>query len=276
MLLRQLLLIYILSTITVPALAISKAQPIVVFAGSASQPPLEEAAEAFQTETGIPVILHLGGSGSMLSQILLTGQGDIYIPGSPDYMEKAVKHNLTASPPSVIAYLVPALIVAKGNPRLIRSLNDLKSKDLRIGLADPEGVCVGLYAVELLEFNGLLDALRSRMTGMVESCAKVASMVPLHLADVVLGWREFEAWNPEVMEAVLLKPNEIPRLAYIPASVLRNAANPTGADAFITYLTSPKGQAIFQKWGYLTDEIDARQFAPYARVGGTYILPENW
>lgn len=52
-------------------------KPVVVFAGSASQPPLEEAVAAFTAQTGIPVTLHLDGSGAMLSQIRLTGQGDL-------------------------------------------------------------------------------------------------------------------------------------------------------------------------------------------------------
>ena len=251
-------------------------KPVVVFAGSASQPPLEDAAAAFEARTGIPVILHLGGSGAMLNQIRLTGQGDLYIPGSPDYMEKAVAFDLVEETVTIIAYLVPAIIVAEGNPLDIQGLNDLQRSDLRIGLADPDGVCVGLYAVEILEANALLQQLRPKLRGMVESCAKAAAMIPLKLVDVVLGWREFSAWNPEVMDAIPLKPEEIPRLAYIPAALLKKTGNPAGAKAFVAYLVSQEGQAHFRKWGYLTEEESARAFAPGASIGGIYALPENW
>lgn len=251
-------------------------QPIVVFAGAASQPPLEEAARAFQAMTGTPVVLHLGGSGAMLNQIRLTSQGDVYIPGSPDYMQKAYEFELVVEEPATIAYLVPALIVAKGNPLHIQSLEDLKRQDLRIGLADPDGVCVGLYAIEILKANNLLDSVRPKLTGMVESCAKAAAMIPLNLVDVVLGWREFAAWRPDSMMAVLPRPDEIPRLAYIPGARLRGAKNPQGADDFLAYLTSRQGQAIFQKWGYLTTESAARQFAPKAHIGGSFPLSEVW
>lgn len=250
-------------------------QPVVVFAGSASQPPLEEAASAFEEETGIPIILHLGGSGSMLSQIQLTGQGDLYIPGSPDFMEKAKAFGLVDKDATIIAYLIPALIVAKGNPHQITGLQDLVRPGLRVGLADPDGVCVGLYAVEILEANDLTDRVRANLRGMVESCAKAAAMIPLNLVDVVLGWREFASWNPAAMEAVLLNPEELPRLAYIPSAVLKHAKNRREAEAFITFLNSSEGQAIFQKWGYLTDESAARKFAPRAGIGGLYQLPEE-
>jgi len=275
MLIRSFVCLSALLMLMIPSMA-GATQPIVVFAGSASQPPLEEAAEVFQAKSGIPVILHLGGSGTMLNQIRLTGQGDLYIPGSPDYMEKAKSFGLVDGPSSIIAYLIPALIVSKGNPLRINGLEDLQRTSLRVGIADPNGVCVGLYAVELLEANAITDKTRKNLRGMVESCSKTAAMIPLNMVDVVLGWREFASWNPEAMDVILLDPRQIPRLAYVPASVLSKAENPKGAEAFLTFLASGEGQAIFQKHGYLTDEDSARKFAPMANIGGTYTLPESW
>lgn len=252
------------------------AQPVMVFAGSASQPPLEEAAKAFEAQTGTPVVLHFGGSGAMLSQIRLTGLGDLYIPGSPDYLEKARQLDLVEEEFTVLAYLVPAILVPRGNPQQIRQLEDLTRPGLRIGMADPAGVCVGLYAVELLERSGLSDRIRPNLHGFVESCAKTASMLPLGTVDAVLGWREFAAWRPDRMDAILLQNDEIPRLAYIPGARLHKAGNPDGAAAFLAYLGSAAGQAIFQKWGYDTEETKVRQLAPLARIGGSYTLPEDW
>ncbi|MDH3997439.1 MAG: molybdate ABC transporter substrate-binding protein [Desulfuromonadales bacterium] len=272
---RSLLGLIILLALAAPVLA-ATTQPVVVFAGTASQPPLEEAAKAFEEKTGIPVVLHLGGSGAMLSQIRLTGQGDLYIPGSPDYMDKAKDFGLVTDNVSRLAYLIPAILVAKGNPHRITGLKDLTRPGLRIGLADPESVCVGLYAVELLETNGIAEKVKPNVHGMVESCAKAAAMIPLNLVDVVLGWREFAPWNREVMDVVLIKGEEIPRLAYIPAAPLLHSHNPKGAAAFIAFLKSSEGQAFFEKWGYFTSESSARQFASRARIGGSYTLPEGW
>jgi molybdate transport system substrate-binding protein len=254
----------------------STAKPVVVFAGSASQPPLEEAAKAFEEKFGIPITLHLGGSGAMLSQILLSGQGDLYIPGSPDYMDKARELDLIDGEETNLAYLIPAILVSKGNPLQIRTLKDLTRPGVRVGIAEPESVCVGLYAVEIVQTNNLADKIRPNLRGQVESCAKTAAMLPLGTVDAVLGWREFATWNPQAMEAILLNPKEIPRLAYIPAARLRHAANPDDAEAFIAYLKSEDGQAIFRKWGYFTEKENARKLAPEARIGGTYDLPEGW
>ncbi|MGK2907010.1 MAG: molybdate ABC transporter substrate-binding protein [Desulfuromonadales bacterium] len=271
---RSIFFLSLMLFIVAPASA-STTQSVLVFAGSASQPPLEEAARKFEEASGIAIILHMGGSGTMLSQIQLTGQGDLYIPGSPDYMEKAKTFGLVDNDATIIAYLIPALIVAKGNPHQITGLQDLVRPGLRVGRAAPDGVCVGLYAHEILEYHAITDQVRSNLRGMVDSCAKAAAMIPLNLVDVVLGWREFASWSPAAMEAVLLNPEEVPRLAYIPSAVLKHAKNRRGAQAFITFLNSSEGQEIFQKWGYFTDERAARKFAPQAGIGGLYQLPEE-
>ncbi len=69
---------------------------ITAFVGSASKPPMEEAAALFETRTGIKVYLNLGGSGTLLSQMKLGKTGDLYIPGSPDYMVKAERDGVVA------------------------------------------------------------------------------------------------------------------------------------------------------------------------------------
>lgn len=256
--------------------AADPSRPVMVFAGSASQPPLEEAAKLFQARTGTPVTLHLGGSGAMLSQIRLTGQGDLYIPGSPDYLELARTQHLVEGEATILAYLVPAIIVAKGNPLRIQTLDDLARPGLKVGMADPDGVCVGLYAVEVLTANSLDQQVKPNLRGQVESCARAAALIPLGMADAVLGWREFAAWNPAAMEVVPLRPEQVPRLAYVPAVKIRGARNPSGAAAFTAFLSSAEGMAIFHKWGYLTREADVRPLAPQAGIGGSYQLPAGW
>lgn len=269
--------IFILALLLLPALvAADRTGEIVVFAGSASKPPLEEAAVLFRKETGIDVVLHLGGSGAMLNQLRLSRQGDVYIPGSPDFLEKA-KHFGLVRPESerILAYLVPAINVAKGNPKGITGLVDLARPGVKIGMADPEGVCVGLYAVEILERSRLAAGIRRNIAASVESCEKTAALIPLRAVDATLGWREFSSWNSQI-ESIPLAPHEVVRLGYIPGAVTAASANPRESEAFLAFLGSGRGRAIFRKWGYFTDEQEARRFAPDAVVGGEYLLPPGW
>lgn len=269
---RYLLLILLL--IVLPR-AVQSAE-LTVFAGSASQPPLEELAESYRQQTGVEVIIHFGGSGAMLNQIQLTGRGDIYIPGSPDFMLKARQLGLVEPQEQILAFLLPAIVVPKGNPADIQQLSDLTRPGLRVGLADPEGVCVGLYAIELLAYNQLLETVGKNLVGMVESCAKVAALIPLRQVDAVLGWREFGSWSPRTSEVILLEPDQIPRIAYIPGALVKSGRQQTLARGFLEFISGPVGNRVFEKWGYITSEATIRRLAPKARLGGEYQLPESW
>lgn len=251
---------------------------IEVFVGSASKPATEELVVAFQEKTGIRVIAHYGGSGQMLSQMKVTGRGDVYFPGSSDYMEKAKQESLVdPATEEMVVFLVPAINVPKGNPKKITGLADLAKPGVRVGIARPDAVCVGLYAVETLERAKLSDQVRPNIVTQTESCEKTAQLVALGNVDAVLGWEVFEHWQPDKIETIPLKPEEVSRIGYIPIAVVKNAPHRALAEQFVKYVISGEGKAFFRKWHYLVTEEDARKFArPDAPVGGEWPLPESW
>jgi molybdate transport system substrate-binding protein len=248
-----------------------------LFVGSATKPATEEAARRFEADHDVELDLHFGGSGAMLSQMKLTGRGDLYFPGSSDFMEKAKREDLILPESErVVVYLVPAINVQKGNPKKIGTLEDLKRTDVTFAIAAPKTVCVGLYAAEILERARLAPAVRPRIATYAESCAKTAGLVGLGSVDAVMGWRVFQYWAPDSIESVDLEPEQIPRIGYVPIAVSRFCRRPALAREFIEFVTSPEGKAIYARWHYLTSEEEAREFAPNARVGGEWDLPEGW
>ncbi len=253
------------------------AKTLIAFVGSASMPATKEAAAAFEKETGIHVELHFGGSGSMLSQMVLSRRGDLYFPGSHDYMAKAIERKVVNSN-SVreIAYLIPAINVPRSNPKSIEGLDDLGREGVRLAIANPHSVCVGLYAVEILEKSGLKESIKPNIKAYVESCSRTANIVALKNVDAVIGWRVFERWNPKRILTIPLKPKEIPRIASIPIAISTFSHNPRNGQRFIHFLESDAGTDIFRKWGYLVTQTEARKFAPNAEIGGRYEIPLGW
>jgi molybdate transport system substrate-binding protein len=248
-----------------------------VFAGSASKPALDEAAAAFEKQTGARIFLTYGGSGTVLSQMELSKTGDIYIPGSPDYLVKSNKKNITdPSTMKIIAYLVPAICVQSGNPKNIQTLSDLAQPGVTVGIGNPGTVCVGLYAVEILDRNQLLADVYKNIVTQAASCDNTASLISLKSVDAIMGWNVFHAWDPENIDTIYLKPEQISRLAYIPAAISTFCKETELAAAFIEFLVSPTGQEIFRKWGYDVTEEEVRKYAPDAEIGGEYQLPESY
>ncbi|MGZ3525463.1 MAG: molybdate ABC transporter substrate-binding protein [Thermodesulfobacteriota bacterium] len=259
----------------------SASERILVFAGAASKPVTQEAGQILKEKFGIPVDVVFGGSGFVLSQMKLAKKGDIYFPGSSDFMEIAKREGLVyPETQKILAYLVPAINVEKGNPKKIYGLKDLTRDGVRLAIANPEMVCVGTYAVEIIEKNFTLaqkQKLRKNLVNYTESCEKTANAISLKAADAVLGWEVFQSWDSQRIETIYLKPEEIPRIGFIPIAISKFTRDKTLAQRFIDFLLSSEGKAIFQKYHYLTEINQARQFTKSdTPVGGEYALPDEW
>ncbi len=257
------------------------AEKLLVFAGAAGKPPIEEAARLYEAKTGTKVELVFGGSGYVLSQMKLARQGDLYLPGSSDYMEKAKRDgDVFADTEKVIVYLVPAINVQKGNPLNIRTLNDLLRPGLRVAIANPEGVCVGAYAVEIIEAEFTPEekaAFRRNLANYTESCEKTATAISLKMVDAVIGWRVFEHWDPARIETVPLRKEQVPRIGYIPVAISKFTKDRAAAQRFIDFLTRPEGRAIYARHHYFTSAEDAAAWLGAERpVGGEYEVPAAW
>jgi molybdate transport system substrate-binding protein len=254
---------------------------MLIFCGAASKPATEEGVRIFQERFGVTVDVIFGGSGFVLSQMKLSKKGDLFFPGSSDFMEMAKKQGLVfPESEKMIAYLIPAINVQKGNPKKIYSLKDLTKEGIRVAIANPEMVCVGTYAVEVVEKNLTSlekEKFRKNLVNYTESCEKTANVISLKAVDAVLGWRVFQYWDPERIETIYLKPEEVPRIGYIPIAISKFTHDKALAQNFIDFLLSPTGKAIFRKYNYLMDLQEARRFTrPDTMVGGEYSLPDEW
>lgn len=259
----------------------SYAEELLVFAGAASKPPTEEAAKAFEKKTGVKVNVTFGGSGFVLSQMTLAKKGDIYFPGSSDYMEIAKKKGFVF-PDSErhVVYLVPAINVQKGNPKGIKSLRDLTGPGLRVAIANPDGVCVGLYAVEIVEKNLAPEekaAFRKNLVNYTESCEKTATAISLKAVDAVIGWEVFQYWDPDRIETIPLKKEEVVRIGYIPIAISKFTSNRPLARQFIDFLLSDEGKALFKKYHYFMSPGEAMTYIGEKKpIGGEYVVPGQW
>ncbi|MFN3605498.1 MAG: molybdate ABC transporter substrate-binding protein [Leptonema sp. (in: bacteria)] len=259
----------------------AKEKRLLIFTGAASKPPTEEVIQKFEKKTGIKVDATYGGSGYLLSQMILTKKGDIYFPGSSDYMELAKKKDVVFhDTEKIVVYLVPAINVQRGNPKKIKSLKDLTKPGIKIVIANPEGVCVGSYAVEIIEKNlnsKEKEEFRKNLIGYAESCEKTASVISFKAADAVIGWRVFEYWDPERIETIPLNPKEISRISYIPIAISKFTKDRESAQLFIDFVLSEEGKAIFKKYNYFKSPDDAFAWIGSKKpIGGEYIIPKEW
>jgi len=224
---------------------------LLAFVGAASKPPATEAKEVFEkANPDLVVDMTFGGSGTILNQMMLEQTGDIYMPGSNDYMDKAeAKKAVLPETRRIVAYLVPMICVRRGNPKHIHSLADLARPGVTVGLAEAGAVCLGDASDFILRKAGLEKQVKQNVITYAKSCDQTQQLIQLGEVDAVIGWDAFKAWSPNEIDVVPI-PELQPPVYNIPAAVAVYSKHRAEAERFIAFLTSDEGKAIFAKHGY--------------------------
>jgi len=226
------------------------AKTITVFAGAASKPALTDLGPMYEARAGAKVAITFGGSGAVLTQFAQEQYGDVYIPGSDDFMDRAEKKGAVVKDTrTVLVYLVPTICVAKGNPKKVHELKDLARGDLRVVIGQPKSVCLGDIAESALTDAGLWDKVKPHIASYASSCEDTVNNLLLGEADVIIGWDVFARQHPDKVESIPLS-GRAARPRNIPASVIQWSKQPEEAKALIKFLASAEAQEVFSRHGY--------------------------
>lgn len=225
--------------------------PLLVFAGAASKPALQQCAQLYERRYGQKIEITFAGSGTVLAQVVQEHIGDLYIPGSNDYMDRAVqKGAVIPKTRKIIAYLVPAILVAKGNPKNIRSLADLARPGLRVVIGQKGAVCLGDAAEDILRRSGLASKVRPRIVSYAMSCEDVQNALLMGEADAVIGWDCMARQHPTKISLIPIPHKYLASVYNIPGAVITWSKNKAAAQAFLDWLAGPSGRWIFKSHGY--------------------------
>lgn len=220
--------------------------PLMIFCAAGLKKPVEEIAAAYQKETGTEVRLQYGGTGTLLSQIKVAQQGDMFIAADDGALADAKKMGVTKEELQ-LAKQRPVLAVATGNPKKLNSLAALKQESIKLALPNPEAASIGRVAKKLL--GAEWDALTAKAAVMKPTVTEIAADLSLGAVDAAI------VWDAVVPQFKGLEKVEVPELSkhveFATAAVLNSCKQPAEALKFGRYLTAPdKGGAIFTKQGF--------------------------
>ena len=225
-------------------------EPLLFYCAAGSKPPVLAAAERFEKEYGVRIRLQYGGSGTLLSNIQVARQGDLYLAADRSYMEIAREKGLIAET-LPLAWQRPVIAVRRGNPKGIRGLDDLLRPGVRVALGNPEAASIGKQTRLLLEAAGRWKALerRVRESGVFKpTVGDVAVDVKIGAVDAGVIWDNTAAQFPEL--ACVRVPLFESARKQIAVAVLNSCRRPAAALRFARFLNSREGNAIFRAEGY--------------------------
>ncbi|MBI2421684.1 MAG: molybdate ABC transporter substrate-binding protein [Candidatus Hydrogenedentes bacterium] len=236
---------------------------LMMYCAAGMTKPVEEIVAQYKAEYGVEVQLQFGGSGTLLSNIEVAQQGDLFLAADATYIDIAREKELLDESME-IARLRPVLVVAKGNPHQVKSPQDLLSGALRISLANPDAASVGKVTKDLFTKLGMWEKISAVTTekGVFKPTVNdIANDVKIGAVDVGLVWDAVAAQYPD-LDAVNF-PEADAFVQKTTVGILKTAKQPTAVLRFARYLTArDKGLPIFEKHHFPPVDGDAWAVTP--------------
>ncbi len=207
---------------------------------------MQEIGTQFTDKFKIPLEYNLAGNESLLPQIELTRRGDIFVCHDPYAELLAGKGLLEES--VVVGYLAPVLVVPKGNPKGIVSLEDLARPGLRVALGDPRFQTCAEMVHERLEEKGIKDAVLENLVLETRSHQELGNAVKLGTADAAIVWNFIAVMNSDSLDPIWME-EKYPEIK-IHICVLSCSENKEQARKLLQFASTNESQEIFKRYGY--------------------------
>ena len=216
-----------------------------VYAASSLATPFADAGLAYEkAHPGVKVQFNFGASSDLARFVQEGAPADVFASADMSKMDRVESKGLLDSPPVIFATNYLEIIVEKGNPLNISSLQDLENLDLVFVTTSPD-VPIGKYTAEVLKKAGVSitpDSLESNVKGIM---LKVASGE----ADAAIVYHsEVIASDGQVEGVEILAEFNI--VAKYPIGIIKNSANKKQAQGFVDFLLSTAGQTLLTQYGF--------------------------
>jgi molybdate transport system substrate-binding protein len=218
---------------------------ILVSAASSLTDAFAELKSGFETaHPGVEVVLNLGGSSALRTQILEGAPIDVFASANEENMDRVVEAGEVLSEPRIFVRNRLQIAVPAGNPGGIEGLDDFANAELRLGLC-AEGVPCGDFAREALGQARVVPALDTNEPDVRALLTKIE----LGELDGGITYVTDVASSLEAVDRIDI-PDDLNVVAEYPIAALAGAPNPAAAEAFVQFVLSEEGRAIFAKHGF--------------------------
>lgn len=228
--------------------------PLTVFAAASLKESMDEAALAFQHETGQAVRVSYAGSSALARQIEQGAPADVFVSADLEWMDElqskglvdaATRSELLGNTLVLVAPRDSAaapIDLAKGN-----DLRPLLGKRGRIALALVDRVPAGKYAKAAFTSLDMWDGLAPR-TAQVENVRAALLLVARGETPLGVVYGSDALAEPRVKVLATFPEDSHPPIVY-PAAKVEASAHPRAA-AFVRWLQAPAASAIFRSHGF--------------------------
>jgi molybdenum ABC transporter molybdate-binding protein len=231
-----------------PESKIPAAPALVVSSAAGIQPALDAVIADYQKEIGARVEVQYGGSGQLLSSLMVAPHGDLFLAADESYIKLGREKGLIAEA-IPLGTMRPVILAAEGNPKHITDLADLLKPDIRVALANPDQAAIGRSLKQLLNKTGQWEPLVAHARVLKPTVNDLANDVKIGSVDAAIVWDATAKQYPNL--TVIHSATLDQGVERITIGVLKSCSRPQEALKFARYLgASDRGLETFKKLGY--------------------------
>ncbi|MGA7670062.1 MAG: molybdate ABC transporter substrate-binding protein [Nitrolancea sp.] len=209
--------------------------------------------------SGTKIIMNFAGSSALRTQITQGAQADVFASADQKNMDPVVQAGDIDGATSTFAENRLVVLLPANNPGNIKTLKDLANSGLKIVLAQ-EQVPVGNYARQVLDKlsadpaygSDFKDKVLANLASNELNVKDVVAKVQLGEADAGIVYKTDAPSADQSKVTTIDIPDQYNIVAQYPVGVVKGGSNADGARAFIQYLLSPAGQAVLNKYGFIS------------------------
>ena len=208
------------------------------------------------------MVISFAGSQQLAAQLDEGAPADVFASASNKYMAQAVDSGRVAkNSEQTFAKNRLVVIYPASNPAGISSLQDLGKAGLKLVLAD-QSVPAGAYTLTFLDNAtkdtafpaGYKDSVLSNVVSFEDNVKSVASKVALGEADAGVVYMTDITQDMLTLVGVIEISDALNVIATYPIAVIADSANPVLARAFMDLVLSEEGQAVLNRYGFLSPQ----------------------
>lgn len=241
----------------------SEGQVLDVYAAASLTDAFTELGQNFEAvEPRVQVRFNFAGSQALAQQLSQGSPADVFASANETQMGVAVEAGrVNETDTRIFAHNELVLVYPQDNPGQLTALEDLRRPGVRLILA-AEAVPVGRYSQQFLSRadavfgNDYLAAVQANVVSYEQNVRAVLTKISLGEGDAGIVYRT-DAATVETIGRIDIPPALNVRASYLIAPVT-DTARPDLTTAFMAYVLSPPGQAVLQRYGFVSPGVAGR------------------
>ncbi|MEE4542572.1 molybdate ABC transporter substrate-binding protein [Streptomyces sp. V4-01] len=219
---------------------------VVVFAAASLKESFTTLGEDFtKAYPGAKVVFSFGGSDTLAASITGGAPADVFAAASPKTMKTVTGAGDGVGAPTTFVRNQLEIATLPGNPRHVTTLKDLTGPGLKVALCAKTVPC-GAAAQTALTASGL----KLTPVSYEQDVKSALTKVELKEVDASVVYRTDVKAAGGKVDGVEF-PESAKAINAYPIVALKDAPNPTAAQAFIALVTSAQGRQVLSQAGFL-------------------------